>query len=133
MSAVFRKTLRKIEQVTPLPEGKLNSFLDDVPETTITQFTRHALQKENENKNQPFIITMSDDLASITSHSKKLKPILPWPEALQKYSVLKDGQKDNWEESQIFYPYPLGEFATLAPKEAQREFQLRAQEAVNKW
>ena len=76
---------------------------------------------------------MSDDFTSITSHLKKSRPLLPWPEALQKYQALEEDEKEDWGDMQIFYPYPLGDFAILAPIEAQKEFQLRAYEASTKW
>lgn len=133
MSAVFGKTIRRIEQIIPLPEGKLNKLLDDIPKITITQFTGFTLKKENDHKDQPFTITISEDLTCITTHSKKPKPVLPWAEALLKYSTLKDKEKDEWEDTRIYYPYPLAEFTTLTPLKAQREFKLQAQEAANKW
>lgn len=48
MSAVFGKTLRKIKQITPLPGGRTNDFLDDMPEISVTKFTRHPSTRKQE-------------------------------------------------------------------------------------
>lgn len=82
MSAVFGKTVRRIKQTIPVPEGKIDKLLDDIPKISITQFTGFALKRENKNKDQAFIITVSKDLTHITTHSKEPKTVLPWAEAL---------------------------------------------------
>ena len=68
MSAVFGKTLKKVRQFLPAPDEAFKEIIFDIPEVSFSEFTKHALEEANEQEDQPYTITVSDDFTSIISH-----------------------------------------------------------------
>ena len=96
----------------------------NVPDVSLIEFIKYALEEDTKKDNSEFLAYISEDYSALVSFHKEPKPLKPWAEALNQYINTSDQEKTNWKETLTFYPFPLSEFNEATNLVAKEEFRL---------
>ena len=130
----FRSTLQKIQRTIPLPKAKMDPILKlEVEEISFKDFAKFIITEQQDMDDDAPEMTLSDNLATITTHPTDNPDLEPWPEAFRKYIKLTQAEKEKWKDQVVFYPLPLAAFYEESSPQDRQEFRQRATEASKKW